>query len=160
DFSQGGQLKLDRGITVRLIGNLVAGRQQIFSGEGTIDFTGNTGLAEIYPEWWGASPSATAAVNTHALQAAEYGAFGQNRTNGSGLNQWNKQLSLCGIYQINGEIQLYHVVGFDIHGCAKLSSGIVQTARNKRIIDGQNIAHGRIYDLTFSTTASQTGPLV
>jgi hypothetical protein len=160
DFKQGGQLKLDRGITVRLTGNLVAGRQQIFSGEGTIDFTGNTGIAEVYPEWWGASPSASGEVNTQALQAAEYGAFGQNRTNGSGLNQWNKQLSLCGVYKISGEIQFYHVVGFDIHGCAKLSSGIVQTARDKRIIDGQNIAHGRIYNLTFSTTVSQSGPLV
>jgi hypothetical protein len=160
DFKQGGQLKLDRGITVMLTGNLIAARQQIVSGEGTIDFTGNTGIAEIYPEWWGASPSASAPVNTYALQAAEYGAFGQNRTNSSGLNQWNKQLSLCGIYKINGEIQFYHVVGFDIHGCANLSSGIIQTARNKRIIDGQNIAYGRICNLSFSTTASQTGPLI
>jgi hypothetical protein len=99
-------------------------------------------------------------VNTLALQAAEYGAFGRNRTNGSRLNEWNKQLSLCGTYQVNGEIQFYHVIGFDIHGCANMSSGIVQTARNKRIIDGQNIAYGKIYNLTFSTSTSQTGPLV
>lgn len=160
ELKPGGQLKPDRGVTVALTGNIDAGRQQIFSGAGTIDFTGNTGITEIYPEWWGASPSANATVNTVALQAAEHGAFGWNRTNGSGMNQWNKQLLLCGTYQINGEIQFYHVTGFDIHGCAMLSSGIIQTARNKRIIDGQNIAYGRIYNLSFSTTASQTGPLV
>jgi hypothetical protein len=160
EFKQAGQVKPDRGVTVTLTGNVTAGRQQIFSGAGTIDFTGNIGITEIYPEWWGASPAATASTNTLALQAAEYAAFGKNRTNGSGLNQWNKQLSLCGTYQINGEIQFYHVIGFDLHGCAKISSGIIQTARNKRIIDGQNIAYGRIYDLSFSTTASQVAPLV
>jgi hypothetical protein len=164
EFKQGGQLKPDKGVTVTLTGNLVAGRQQIFAnalpGQGNIDFTGNVGLTEVYPEWWGASPSATTGVNTPALQAAEYGAFGANRTNGSNLNQWNKRLSLCGIYNIGGEIQFYHVIGFEIRGCGKLSSGIVQNAANKRIIDGQNIAYGTIHDLSFSTAASQTGPLV
>jgi hypothetical protein len=160
EFKLGGQLKPDNGITITLTGNVAAGRQQIFSGAGTIDFTGNTGITEVYPEWWGASPSASATVNTQALQAAEYGAFGQNRSNASGLSQWNKPLSLCGTYHVNGEIQFYHVLGFDIHGCAKLSSGIIQTAQNKRIIDGQNIAYGRIYNLSFSTITSQTGALV
>jgi hypothetical protein len=164
EFKQGGQLKPDNGVTVTLTGNVVAGRQPIFAnalpGQGKIDFTGNVGLSEVYPEWWGASPTATATVNTSALQAAANGAFGTNRSNGTGLNQWNKRLSLCGTYNINGEIQLYHVIGFEIRGCGKLSSGIVQTAANKRIIDGQNIAYGTIHDLSFSTTASQTGPLV
>src|SRR5579862_6228296 len=164
EFKQGGQLKPDNGVTVTLTGNVIAGRQQIFAnalpGQGTIDFTGNVGVTEVYPEWWGASPTATAAVNTSALQAAEYGAFGTNRVNGSGLNQWNKRLSLCGMYGIGGEIQFYHVLGFEIRGCAKLASGITQTATNKRIIDGQSIAYGTIHDLTFATTASQTGPLV
>ena len=72
----------------------------------------------------------------------------------------NKRLSLCGIYNIGGEIQSYHVIGFEIRGCGKLSSGIVQNAANKRIIDGQNIAYGTIQDLSFSTIAAQTGPLV
>ena len=160
EFRQGGQLKPDRAITITLTGSIKAGRQQIFSGDGTIDFTGNVGITEVYPEWWGASPAASAVVNTPAFQAAENGAFGHDRVNGSGLNQWNKQLSLCGTYKIDGEIQFYHVIGFDIHGCAKLSSGIIQTSRNKRIVDGQNIAYGRIDNLSFSTTASQTGPLV
>jgi hypothetical protein len=164
EFKQGGQLKLDNGVTVTLTGNIVAGRQQIFAnalpGQGKIDFTGNVGLSEVFPEWWGASPTAAAAVNTPALQAAEYGAFGTNRANGSGLNQWNKRLSLCGIYNVSGEIQFYHVIGFELRGCGKLSSGIVQNGRNKRIIDGQNIAYGTIHDLSFSTVASQMGPLV
>jgi hypothetical protein len=97
EFKQGGQLKPDTGVTVTLTGNLIAGRQQIFAnalpGQGTIDFTGNVGVTEVYPEWWGASSSATAAVNTPAFQAAEYGAFGTNRLNGSGLSQWNKRLA-------------------------------------------------------------------
>jgi hypothetical protein len=161
EFEQGGQLKPDTGITIMLTGTIISGRQQIFSGAGSIDFTGNTGISEVYPEWWGASSSASAAANTHALQAAVFAAFGnQNRTNGSNLRQWNKSLALCGTYQINGELQFHHVSGFDMHGCAKMASGIVQTAANKRIIDGQNIAHGTIRNLSFSTTASQTGPLV
>jgi hypothetical protein len=164
EFKQDGQLKPDNGVIVTLTGNIVAGRQQIFAnalpGQGKIDFTGNAGLSEVFPEWWGAGPSATAAVNTRALQAAEYGAFGTNRSNGTGLNQWNKRLSLCGIYNISGEIKFYHVIGFEIGGCGKLSSAIVQNDKNKRIIDGQNIAYGTIHDLSFSTVASQTGPLV
>ncbi len=164
EFKQGGQLMPDNRVTVTLTGNIVAGRQQIFAnalpGQGKIDFTGNVGLSDVFPEWWGASPNATAAVNTAALQAAEYGAFGSNRSNGTGLSQWNKRLSLCGIYGISGEIQFYHVSGFEIHGCGKLSSGIVQNGKNKRIIDGQNIAYGTIHDLSFSTVAAQTGPLV
>jgi hypothetical protein len=166
EFKQGGQLKPDNGVTVTLTGNVIAGRQPIFAnalpGQGTIDFTGNVGVTEVYPEWWGASPSATAAVNTSALQAAEYGAFGTNRVDGSGLNQWNKRLSLCGMYNISGEIQFYHVLGFEIRGCGKLASGIVQGAVGKRIIDGQNIAYGTIHDLTFgSAVGSASGvPLV
>jgi hypothetical protein len=164
EFEQGGQLKPDNGVTVTLTGNIVAGRQQIFAnalpGQGKIDFTGNVGLSEVFPEWWGAAPSVTAAVNTPAFQAAEHGAFGMNRSSGTGLNQWNKRLSLCGLYNISGEIQFYHVAGFEIRGCGKLSSGIVQNGKNKRIIDGQNIAYGTIHDLSFSTVASQTGPLV
>lgn len=161
EFKQGGMLKPDNGVTITLTGVLLAGRQQIFSGAGKIDFTGNTGISEVYPEWWGAASSASAPVNTAALQAAVFGAFGrQNRLNGSDLTHWNKALSLCGTYSINGEIQFYHVIGFDIHGCGKLASGIIQTAQNKRIVDGQNIAYGTIRNLSFSTTASQTGPLV
>jgi hypothetical protein len=161
EFKQGGLLKPDSQVTITLTGVLIAGRQRIFSGAGMIDFTGNTGISEVYPEWWGAASSASASVNTAALQAAEFAAFGrQNRVNGSNLQRWNKALSLCGTYSVNGEIQFYHVSGFDMHGCEKLASGIVQTAQNKRIIDGQNIAYGTIRNLSFSTTASQTGPLI
>jgi hypothetical protein len=163
EFKQGGMLKPDTGVTITLTGNIVAGRQQIFAnalpGQGKVDFTGNTGITEVYPEWWGANaPGVTSATNAQAIQAAVFGAFGlQNRTNGSNLNQWNKALSFCGTYAVSGEIQLYHVMGFNIYGCAKLASGLVQYSANQRIFDGQNIAYGTIRNLSFTSNATQTG---
>src|SRR5579864_3689975 len=130
-------------------------------GQGTIDFTGNLGLSEVWPEWWGAASSASATTNAGALQAAVNGAFGnQNRVNGSGLSQYNKPLRICQMFQINGELQFYHVNNFVIEGCGKLASGITQTGTNKRIIDGQNIAYGSIHDLAFIGGASSTNALV
>ncbi len=130
-------------------------------GQGTIDFTGNTALTEVWPEWWGASSSASATTNTGALQSFILAGLGnQNRVNGSGLSQYNKVLKICQMFQINGELQFYHANNFVIEGCGKLGSGITQTATNKRIIDGQNIAYGTIHDLAFIGAASSTAPLV
>ena len=165
DFSAGGALKPATGQTITILGRIIGTTQQIFynalPGQGTIDFTGGYALQAVYPEWWGASPGASAATNTPALQAAEYAAFGTNRTNGSGLAKYNRELQLCGMYDINDELQFYHVIGFRITGCGgKFSSGLRQTATNKRILDGQNIAYGVFEQLKFETTASQKVPLV
>jgi hypothetical protein len=165
DFSSGGALKPATGQTVTILGRIVGTTQQIFynalPGQGTIDFTGGYALQAVYPEWWGASPGAAAATNTPGLQAAEYAAFGTNRTSGSGLAKYNRELQLCGMYDINDELRFHHVIGFRITGCGgKFSSGFRQTAANKRIFDGQNIAYGVFEQLKFETTAPQKVPLV
>jgi hypothetical protein len=165
DFSAGGALKPVTGQTITILGGIIGTTQQVFynalPGQGTIDFTGGYALQPVYPEWWGASPQSSAATNTPALQAAEYAAFGTNRTNGSGLAKYNRELQLCGMYDMNDELKFYHVVGFRITGCGgKLSSGLRQTATNKRILDGQNIAYGVLEQLRFETTSSQNVPLI
>jgi hypothetical protein len=167
DFSSGGSIKVINSTTITILGGIVdPDLHQIFynalGGQGTIDFAGATTLGKVYPEWWGASPSASASVNTPALQAAEHGAFGTNRTNGSGLSIYNRPLYLSGRYKINGELQFYHVNGFEISCANRLSAGIVQTATNQRIIDGQSISYGVFENCGWSTTASQdpTRPLI
>jgi hypothetical protein len=165
DFSIGGALKPITGQTITVLGRIIGSTRQIFynalPGQGTIDFTGGYALEAVYPEWWGASPGASAATNTPALQAAEYAAFGTNRTNGSGLPKYNRELRLCGTYDISGELRFYHVIGFRITGCGgRFSSGLKQTAANKRILDGQSIAYGVFEQLKFETAASQNVPLV
>ena len=129
-------------------------------GQGAIDFTGNTALSEVWPEWWGASSAASSTTNLGALQSMERAALGTNRVNGSGLSQYNKVMKICQMFHINGEIQFYHANNFVIEGCGKLNSGITQDAANSRIIDGQNIAYGTIHDLAFVGAASSTQPLV
>ncbi|MBO0887594.1 hypothetical protein J2P12_00685, partial [Candidatus Bathyarchaeota archaeon] len=151
--------------TVFIQGGIVdANLHQIFyqagPGQGTIDFTGATILDNVYPEWWGAGTNATPTVNTAALQAAINGAFGTNRTNGSGLTIYNRPLYLTGQYQINDELQWYHTIGAKVVCANRLTSGIVQTGVNKRIIDGQSNAYMAFYDCLWSTTASQTTPLI
>ena len=78
DFSAGGALKPVTGQTITILGRVIVDRQQIFfnalAGEGTVDFTGNYALEAVCPEWWGASPNATAGNNTPAIQAAILGA--------------------------------------------------------------------------------------
>jgi hypothetical protein len=127
---------------------------------GVIDFTGNSTLSEVQPEWWGASPGASAAVNTPALQAAVHGAFGTRRTNSSGLSGWNKTLVLNGNYNINGELQFYDVVNFKVRCDRRLSSGMTQNAANQRIIDGQSVAYGSFDDCIWTGAASSTNALI
>jgi len=129
---------------------------------GVVNFTGNVVLDRVYPEWWGASPTATAAINTPAIQAAENGAFGCGnvacRTNVSGLSVYNKTLDLRrGHYQINAELQFYHVIGlagsrFQVD-CGN-SGGFIQTAPGLRIIDGQSVAYGVFDHCYWSNSAT------
>lgn len=130
------------------------------TGHGVVDFTGSGITQDVYPEWWGASGNATAAVNTPALQAAIWAAYGggltQARTNASGLSLYNRPLRIGALYSINDELKMYDTLGFKMNGVNRLSSGFVQTAVNKRIIDGQSNAYGVIDNLTFNSTASST----
>lgn len=134
------------------------------TGHGVVDFTGSGITQDVCPEWWGAGTNATAAVNTPAIQAAFWAAFGggltQPRTNASLLSVYNRPLRIGGLYSINDEIKMYDVLGFRIYGVNRLSSGFVQTASNKRIIDGQSDAYGQFADITFTSSASSTLPQV
>jgi len=164
DFSTGGALKAATGETISIAGRIIAGRQQIFlnslGGHGTVDLTGNYTLEAVYPEWWGASPAASAGTNTPAIQAAILGAFGSNRTNASGLAKYNRILRFSGMYKINGELKCYHMIGFRWEGDNKFGSGLMQTATNKRIIDGQSVAYGVFDQIRWETSASQNVPLM
>lgn len=130
------------------------------NGQGSVDFTGNIPLYAVYPEWWGAQASASATVNSAALQAAEHGAFGTSRTNASGLYIYNKLLYLSQNYPINAEITFYDVLNFNVACNHRLSGGITQTASNLRIIDGQSIAYGSFNECAWTGAASSTLPLI
>ena len=131
------------------------------TGHGVVDFTGSGITFDVYPEWWGASANATPALNTTALQAAIWAAFGggktQARTNASGLSTYNRPLRLGQMYTISDELKLYDVLGFKIYGINRLATGITQSGVNKRIIDGQSDAYGLFENLSFSNSSSNTG---
>jgi hypothetical protein len=163
DATSDGGIMVATGHKVTVLGPIIPRLQQIFfnalPGEGTIDFTGGTALERVYPEWWGASPKASASINTPAIQSAIWGAFGCGpvacRTNGSGLNQYNRELHFTGMYNINAELRWYHILSFLVTGEGKLNSGINQTATDARIIDGQSVAYGTFSNLQFSAKAPQ-----
>jgi len=134
---------------------------------GTVDFTGNLALTEINPEWWGAGANVSATINLAALQASEYGAFGCGNTtcriNGSGFGIYNKQWNLNANYSINGELQLYHLIGSQgarWHIKCNNNGGITQTANNARIFDMQSTAYGNIDDCVFIEAGTTTGALL
>jgi len=134
------------------------------SSQGAVDLTGSSVITTVRPEWWGASPTASATTNTQAIQAAIWGAYGNGpfapRVNGSGLTQYNRTLYLGSMYNINGELKLYSSNGFKITCMNRLSTGITQTASNARIIDGQSNSYGAFYDCSWGGVASSTLPLI
>lgn len=145
--------------TISIFGNILAGPQQIFNNAtGTAGYINiqSTEVDKVYPEWWGAGPSATATANTSAIQAAIYGAFGKGRTSGSLASFYNRPLYFSCNYLINAELKLYDVLNFRIIGSGRLFSGIQQGASNKRIFDAQAIAYGTFEDLAFSSSGNQT----
>jgi hypothetical protein len=126
------------------------------AGQGTVDFTGNLKVQVMYPEWWGASPAASAAVNSPALQAAVVGAYGIRRINGSGLNQYNKELRFSGVYQVNADINANNMDGFKWTCIERFACGLQQTATNTSILSTtQGGVYGNIDDFNFSSTVSQ-----
>jgi hypothetical protein len=66
-FERGGKWTINNGITVTFNGQISAGLWQIFAYTGTGTLAGTINNVEIYPQWWGASPSASAAVNAVAF---------------------------------------------------------------------------------------------
>jgi len=70
DFdSNNGSILVNVGQTVTIQSAFVALRNRIFFGSGTISFSGNKKLGEVYPEWWGAIPDNSTPSNT-AFQSA------------------------------------------------------------------------------------------
>jgi len=164
DFTQGGALQVVTGQTVTIAGLIRAGLQQVFfnalPGQGTVSLQ-STLITCVYPEWWGAVPGTNPpATNTQALQAAIYGAYGTNRTNGSASLQFNRELHFSGLYEIGGELKCYHMNGFLWTGSNRLSSGIIQFAPNARIVDGQSVSYGCFDNLSFSAQAASTNCLI
>ena len=157
-FTDTGRLTIAKGKTLTIQGPLVAPVAHIFdnalAGQGTVSLEGHA-IQAVYPEWWGASPTAKAAKNTPALQAAIIGAYGSKRVNGSAETKFNRLLKFSGIYDIDNELKVYHMIGFRWEGQNKLNTGINQTRENRRIIDGQSISFGVFANLLFSTSARQ-----
>ena len=68
-FLDGGIISVSSTKTLTINGCIDAGLYKIFEGSGTIRINpGET--QEVVASWWGASPSATASVNTTAIQAS------------------------------------------------------------------------------------------
>lgn len=161
--TNGSGIHVVTGQSLTVQGPIVADAKPLFlnatAGLGTVSILARA-VQEVYPEWWGASPSASAAVNTPALQAAIIGAYGNTRTNGSGNWIYNRILKFSGMYDINDELNVYHMIGFRWEGQNKFNSGIRQTATNKRIINGQSVAYGLFYNIHFQTSVSQNTALI
>ncbi len=74
-FDPGAYFVIDGGETLTIQGGIKSSRQQIFVGDGTVAFTGNYRLREVFPEWWGAIPNTslncTSPLNKCFLATAE-----------------------------------------------------------------------------------------
>lgn len=70
-FDPGARLKIPTGVTVTILGQVSDTLYQTFNcvGTGAVSFVGNSRIARLTPQLWGASPSALKATNTTALQA-------------------------------------------------------------------------------------------
>lgn len=159
DFTPGGGLKPATGQTINIYGGIVDCIQKIFyNATGALGYVNiqSESVYQVYPEWWGAVASGSASVNTPAIQAAIYGAFGKGRTNASGLSYYNRPLYFNGNYQINAELKFYDVINFVIRGNGRLFSGITQGAVNQRIMDAQSMAYGTFHDMYFSSQSNQS----
>jgi hypothetical protein len=111
---------------------------------------GGQSLVDVYPEWWGAIASdASGAINTPALQAAIIGAYGNNRTNSTAYQKYNRVLHFSTLYNVNAELRVYHMVGFRWQGENQFGSGLRQRTCGLRIIDGQSVAYGQFENLRF-----------
>lgn len=62
-FDENAILSPDNSITVSIDGPLQAGRYEIFTGDGVVDFMGNSQVSVFYAEWFGIKTSNTGAQN-------------------------------------------------------------------------------------------------
>jgi hypothetical protein len=160
-FSHGSCLAPAVGTTTTIKGYFTAPTSKIFcnavAGEGAIRLAsadasdeGGQSLVDVYPEWWGATAGdASGMTNTPALQAAIIGAYGNNRAHSTAYQKYNRVLHFSTLYNINGELQVYHMIGFRWEGENQFGSGLRQRTCGLRIIDGQSVAYGRFENLRF-----------
>ena len=66
---RGGMLTIASGKKLSIAGSISAGLYQIFAGPGLVEITPGEPI-EVLPQWWGAAPSASATVNTAAINAS------------------------------------------------------------------------------------------
>jgi hypothetical protein len=163
-IDNGGLLKPVGTQTITISSPIDAGAWPIFTnalaGQGTIAIT-SYGTQEIYPEWFGAVPGSGAnqTTNKKALQAA-MNAAGTGRAISNSNYLYNRILKFSGLYYVNGTLVGNHTMGFNWEGQNMLSSGLVQTAANTKLLDANAIAYGTFTHMQFATTASQDRGLV
>jgi hypothetical protein len=162
-FSKGSCLAPADGTTTTIKGYFTAPMSKIFcnavAGEGAVMLAsanssddGGQALIDVFPEWWGATAGdASGATNSQALQAAIIGAYGNNRTNSTVYSKYNRVLHFSTLYNINKELQAYHMIGFRWEGENQFGSGLRQITCGLRIIDGQSVAYGRFENLRFES---------
>lgn len=92
----------DSGVMVTIQGTLTAPQRPIFAGSGTISFAGNTGITEIYPEWW----SGTDAQKINAAIKAAINVFN------FGIAVWLSPRT----YNINATIEIKNCYGLKLLG--------------------------------------------
>lgn len=68
-FERGAILDVASGVTFTIAGGLEAPLGQLFTGDGSVVLQSDR-IANVYPQWWGASSAASAADNTFAFQEA------------------------------------------------------------------------------------------
>jgi hypothetical protein len=75
-------LQVASGQTLSLNGQVFAGRWQVFAGAGTVSFSSNHQMSEVYPEWWGADPTGVV-ESSAAWQSAVTAAHNLGGTGGT-----------------------------------------------------------------------------
>lgn len=69
DVAPGATLSINAGVTLTIGGGLDAAPQPLFSGSGSVVFSGGHRVAALYPQWWGAKGDGTT-NDTTAMNAA------------------------------------------------------------------------------------------
>lgn len=63
EFAPGAKLSISSGVTLTIRGRINAGRHQIFTGAGAVEFALRSSV--VFPEWWGADPTGGAGTESH-----------------------------------------------------------------------------------------------
>jgi len=130
----GAIISVNVGQKLSIIGNLEAGLYKIFDGAGSVEITpGETD--EVIPHWWGASPAASASVNTSAINKS-LACFKV-----SGTSVFNAKWRLpAGAYNINDNLQFPKLGVIEAQQCNLLFEGTLSQTNTAK--GGLQIANG------------------